>query len=129
MVAMASSTPARMASRSAGLQRFVDAARDGKVGVNAAAAQGVDDLLAEFAQVDGFDGQRGVGLDQADHVADGRVGVEAEQQVGAGQFEEVHAVALDDLAHVHQFAQQGGRAGRRAARSRHRRLWPRPGDG
>jgi hypothetical protein len=38
--------------------------------------------------------------------------VEAQQQVGAGQLEEVHAVALDDLAHVHQLAQQeAGRGG------------------
>ena len=57
-------------------------------------------------------GQFGVGLDDADDVADGRVGIEAQQQVRAGQLEEVHGVGLDGLAHVHQFAQQlAGRGG------------------
>ena len=38
--------------------------------------------------------------------------VQEGQQVGASQLEKVHAVTLDYLAHVHQLAQQGGRAGR-----------------
>ena len=33
-------------------------------------------------------------------------GVEPQQQVGAGQLEEMHRVRLDRLAHVHQLAQQ-----------------------
>ncbi len=69
-------------------------------------------VLTELAQLDSFDRQVGIGADQADHIADFGCGVKAEQQVGSGQFEEVHAVALDDLSHVHQFAQQAGRAGR-----------------
>ena len=54
----------------------------------------------------------GLAANQANHIADGRIGIETQQQIRTGQFEEMHAVALDDLAHVHQFAQQAaGRGG------------------
>ncbi len=129
MVAMASSTPDRICIAFGLCERFVDTARDGEIWVNAPAAQDGDDLLAEFAQVDCFKSQLGVGADQTDHIADGRIGIKTEQQVGTGQFEEMHAMALDDLTHVHQLAQQGGRAGWWAADKAHRRLWRKPDDG
>ena len=53
----------------------------------------------------GLERQLGVDLDQARHVADGRVGIKAQQQIGRGQVEKVHRVRLDDLAHVQQLAQ------------------------
>ena len=55
--------------------------------------------------------------------------IEAQQQVRAGQFKEMHTVALDDLSHVHQFAQQFGRAGRFSSGEGICRLWLKPGDG
>ena len=45
----------------------------------------------------------------ADDVADGRVGVEAEQQVGRDQVEEVQGVRLEHLPVVHQPAHLLGR--------------------
>ena len=52
----------------------------------------------------------GCGGDDADDVALGDVGVEAEQQVGRGQMEEMQRVRLQDLAVVHQAADLlGGR--------------------
>ena len=88
------------------LEGFIDTTGNGKIGMNAAPAQDVDDFLTKFAQIDCFDGQAGIGLDQANHIADGRVGIKTQEQVRTGQLKEMHAVALDDLAHVHQFTQQ-----------------------
>ena len=97
-------------------ERGVYAAGHGEVGVHALAPQPLDDLLAEAAQADRLEGELRVGGDDAEDVADGRVGIEAQQQVRAGQVEEVHAVALDNLPHVHQLAQQHGRARRSGTR-------------
>ena len=91
------------------LQGFVDTARYSKIGVDAPPGQGVDNFLSKFAQLHSLDGQSGVGANQPDHVAGFGRAIESEQQIRPGQFEEVHAVALDDLSHVHQFAQQIGR--------------------
>ena len=74
--------------------------------MNAAFAKFGDDFLAEFPQGDRFDGEFRVSLVEADNVADGWIGVEPQNQIGPGQFEEVHRMRLDRLAHVHQFAQQ-----------------------
>ena len=48
---------------------------------------------------------------------------------GPGQLEDVHRVRLDDLAHVHQLAQQAGRPGHIGAHDLHRTPWRWPGDG
>jgi hypothetical protein len=71
-----------------------------------------DDLLAELAQQHALAGDVGVGLGHADDVALGGLRVEAEQQVGRGQVEEVQGVRLQHLAVVHQPPQLLG-AGRR----------------
>src|SRR5215216_3146132 len=80
--------------------------------------QGLDDLLTEFPQLDCFDCQFRICTNQANYVTDFRGGIEAKQEVGSGEFEEVHAMALDDLSHVHQLAEQAGRAGRSLTRQR-----------
>jgi hypothetical protein len=49
--------------------------------MDALAGQPLDDLLAELAQADAVFGHGGVGLDHAEDVARGRVGIHAEQQV------------------------------------------------
>jgi len=60
--------------------------------------------------------------DQADNAANLRRGVKTEQKVGTRQLEEVHAVALNDLTHVHQFTQEFCRSRRRLTRQRIRCL-------
>ena len=87
-------------------QRSVDAAGHGKVRVHPAGAEAGNDGLAELAQLDRLDGQLRVSGVNADHVADRRIGVEAEQQIRSGQLEDMHGVRLDDLPHVHELAQQ-----------------------
>jgi hypothetical protein len=88
------------------------AAGDGPGGVDLAAAEGRDHLLAEAAHADAAAGDLGLGLDQAEHVALGGVAVEAEQQVGGAEVEERQRVRLQDLAEVHHPAQAPG-GGRR----------------
>jgi len=85
------------------------------VHVDAPARQATDDLLAILAQLDGLEGQLRIGLDDAYHVANGRIGVEPQEQVGGCQVEKVHRVRLDHLTHVQQLAQQARRAGGRRA--------------
>jgi hypothetical protein len=70
-----------------------------------------DDGEAELAQLDAGAGQLGIGFDDAGDVADGGIGVHAEEQVGRGKIEEAEGVRLDDLGAVDEFAQQfcGGR--------------------
>ena len=68
-------------------------------------AQQADEVLAEGPETDRLEGQRRIGGDQPGDVSHLRIGVEAQDQVGASQLEEVHAVGLDDLPHVEQLAQ------------------------
>ncbi len=77
-----------------------DAARDDARRVDALAAQPLDDLLAPLAQLDAVPCQLRVLAGDADDVADRRVRVEPEQQVGRREVEEGQGVALDDLAQV-----------------------------
>ena len=76
-----------------------------------APAERGDDLLAELANEDRPLADFGEGFDHADDVAlrDGRL--EAQQQVGRGQVEEVKRVRLQHLAVVHQPPQLCGRDG------------------
>ncbi len=104
---IASGSPARIRSRVSGRQRRVDAAGHDPGGVDPLAAEPLDDLLAEAAEPDAVAGQLRVGLGDAEDVALGGIGVEAEQQVGRGQVEEAEGVGLDDLGQVHQPAQVG----------------------
>ena len=91
-------------------QRTIDATRHRARAVHALAGSQADDLLAVLAQQDAFLGDVGVFLRHADDVAPTDLGVEAEQQVGRGQVEEVQRVRLQDLAVVHQAAHLvGGR--------------------
>ena len=52
--------------------------------MNASAAQSPDDLLAVLAQIHGLEGQFGVDVDEAQDVANGRIGIETEKQIRAG---------------------------------------------
>ncbi len=94
------------AQRVAALDRqvLVDAAGHAEAGVDAPAASRRDHLLAELADEDRPTADLGEALHHADDVAfrDGRL--EAEQQVGRGQVEEVHRVGLQHLPVVHQAA-------------------------
>ena len=106
-----------------GAQGVAVLARDGAVhaaghrarAVHPLAGRDADHLLAELAQHHALARGLGVGHRDADDVALRDVGVEAEQQVGRGQVEEVQRVALHDLAVVHQAADAVGRLGHRPA--------------
>ena len=88
-----------------GGERLVYAAGHREIRVNLTAGDELDEFLAELAQPHALDGNVGLLLDEANDVADGRVGIEPEQQVGRAEMEEAERVGLYDLAHVHQFAQ------------------------
>jgi hypothetical protein len=83
-------------------QCVVDTARNGKIWVNTTSANLVNDILAVSTQFNSPNGQLGVSIDQANHITGGRIVVKAKDQIWSSQLKEVHAVALDDLAHVHQ---------------------------
>ena len=88
---------------------MVDAARDGAGAVHLLAGGGLDDLLPVLAHHHGTAAELGILLEDLEDVALGRRGVEAEQQVGRGQVEEVQRVALHHLAVVHQATHLLGR--------------------
>ena len=92
-------------------QRLIYAAGDGEVGMHTPLSKPFDDLLTELAQANRLERQLRVGLKKAGDVANLRRGIRAQDQVRSCQHEEMHRVRLDDLAHVHQFAEQLGRAG------------------
>ena len=73
-------------------ETLVDPAGYRPVAVDLFSRRRLDDLLPELAHQDGFPGYLGVGQCNADHVARGNRGVEAEQQVGCAQVVEVHGV-------------------------------------
>jgi hypothetical protein len=78
--------------------------------MDALAGGHADDLLAEFPEQHALARQLRVLGGEADDVAAGRLGVEAEQQVGRGEVEEMQRVGLQHLAVVHQPADLlGGR--------------------
>jgi hypothetical protein len=81
------------------------AARHRPGGVDLAAPEGLDDLLAELAKPDARPGEGGVGRDQPEDVSRRLRGVPAQDEVGRAQVEEAERMALDDLAQVHQPAQ------------------------
>ncbi len=65
-----------------------------------------DDLQSEFAQLDAGPRQLGIGLDDADDVADCGIGVHAEQKIRGGKIEEAERMRLHNLRAVHDLAQQ-----------------------
>jgi hypothetical protein len=79
--------------------------------VHLLAGRGLDDLLAVLAHQDALARQLRVPGGHPQHVARGRVGAEAEEQVGRGQVEEVQGVGLEHLAVVHQPAHLLGGGG------------------
>jgi HAMP domain-containing protein len=101
-----------------GREALVDAARDGARAVDALARGVADHFLAVLAQQHALLRDVGVLGRHADDVAAGDVGVEAEQQVGRGEVEEVQRVRLQDLPVVHQAADLLGR-GRKLRRADH----------
>jgi hypothetical protein len=93
-----------------GGERLVHAAGDRAGAMHALAGGHADHFLAVLAQQHAFLGDFGMRGDDADDVARGDIGTEAEQQVGRGQVEEVQGVGLQDLAGMHQAADLlGGR--------------------
>ena len=87
-------------------QGGADPAGDTEAGMHSLGAQRADDLLTEGAQFDSLHRQFRRGKDHPHDVADGRIGIETEDEVRPRQFEEVHAVGLNHLPHVHQLAEQ-----------------------
>ena len=102
---------------------LVDAARDAQPRMDAPAAGRGDHLLAEFADEDRPFADLGKGFDHADDVALRDRRLEAEQQVGRGQMEEVERVGLQHLAVMHQPPHL---LGRRRQPGRRRRRCPSP---
>ena len=87
-----------------GGQRLVHAARDRARAVDALAGGVADHFLAVLAQQHSLLGDVRVSGGHAHDVAACHVGIEAEQQVGRAQVEEVQRMRLQDLAVVHQAA-------------------------
>ena len=102
-----------MSSRSSATSGRLDAAGDHPCRVDPLAAETFDDLLAEAAQGDAVASELRVVGGDAEEVAPGRVGVEAEQQVGRREVEEAEGVGLHDLGQVHDPAQLQGSLRRR----------------
>ena len=73
-----------------------------------------DDFLPELARHDALHGEIGKGRGDADDVALGDLALEAEQEIGRGEMEEVQRVRLHDLPVVQQAAQLLGRRRQRA---------------
>jgi hypothetical protein len=93
-----------------GRERLVHAAGDRAGAMHALAGRHADHFLAVLAQKHALLGDFRMRGDDADHVARGDIGAEAEQQVGRRQVEEVQGVGLQDLAGMHQAADLlGGR--------------------
>ena len=95
-------------------QRLVHAAGNDAGAVNALADDVADDLLPELARQHALLGEIGEGGGDADDVALGDLALEAEQQVGRGEMEEVQRVRLHDLPVMQQAAQLLGGRGQRA---------------
>ncbi len=83
-------------------EAFVDAPGDRACPVNFLSGRGRDDFLPVFAHHDALHGQVLVLQCHADYVANRRVGIDTEQQVGRNQVEEVKCVRLEYLPVVHQ---------------------------
>ena len=66
--------------------------------------------MSVAAQVHRLQRQFRVRLDDPHYIANSRIGVETQNQVGSRQVEEMHPVRLYVLTHVQQFAQQLGRS-------------------
>ncbi len=92
----------------AGGERRVDSTRHGPGGMDAFARQPFDDLLSKFTQRDTVAGAFGMLLDEAEHVAAGRIGIHAQQQVGSGKMEETERMRLHELGAVQKFPQHRG---------------------
>ena len=89
---------------------LVHAAGHGARTVHPLARGDADHLLPELAQQHALFCDIGVGERDADDVAQVHLGVEAEQQVGRRQVEEVQRMRLHDLPVVHQAADLFGAA-------------------
>ncbi|MBT9161127.1 MAG: hypothetical protein DDT26_02428 [Dehalococcoidia bacterium] len=73
-------------------ERLVHPAGHRESGVDAPSGDDADDLLTVFAQLNCLECQLGISLNDAYHIADGRVGIETEDQIRSSQVEEVHRV-------------------------------------
>ena len=98
VVAMAAGMAARMRSRACTGHRRLHSAGHDPRRMHSLFGEAFDDLQTELAQLDAGARQLGIGLDHADDVADGRIGVHAEQQIGRGEIEEAERMRLHDLA-------------------------------
>ena len=94
-------------------ERRVDAAGDDPRWVYPLLRQGFDGVLPEFAQRHPGARRLRVGIDQSEYVAEGRIGIEAQQQVGSRQIEEAEGVRLRHLGAMDEFPQPDAGFGRR----------------
>ena len=74
-------------------------------GMNLAATEQLQNLLAELAQADAGTGQLRIGRHQAEDVAASRIALPAQQEIGTAEMEERQGVALGDLGQVEQAPQ------------------------
>ena len=93
------------------IQRGVDAAGHRPRRVNTLPCEPLDHLLAELAQRYPVPKRVRLLLEKPGHVALGRIGIHAKQEVRRRQVEERERMRLHELGHVEQFAQLG-RGGR-----------------
>ena len=71
-------------------------------GMDLAASQPFDQVLAELAQADAAAGQLRVGGNQAEDVALGGIAIPAQQEIGAAQMKKRQRMGLGDLGQVQQ---------------------------
>ena len=110
MDASASGIQPRISSRGGRVHGSLYAAGDAPSGVNALAADQLDDALAELAQADAAAREIEVVFEQAEEIALFGRGIHAEQEVGRREVEETQRVGLQQLGVVHQPALQHGGA-------------------
>jgi hypothetical protein len=73
--------------------------------VNTLAAEALDDLLSELAQLDAVASEFRVLFQDTEDVALGGIGVHAEQEVRRGQVEQTQSMRLDHLGKTEDAAQ------------------------
>ena len=95
-------------------ERLVHSARNDAGAVNALAGDMRDDLLPELARHHALHREIRKRRGDADDVALGDLALEAEQQVGRGEMEEMQRMRLHDLPVMEQTAQLLGRRGQGA---------------
>ena len=86
-------------------ERLVDTAGHAPSGMDALAAENLDDGLSDLAQANTVLGQVRMILGNADNIADRRISVHTEEEIGRRQVEEAECMRLRYLGKIHDPAQ------------------------